>query len=296
MKRVLAPGFFDGVHIGHGKLFKAAAAQAERIGARACALTYDAHPTSVLTGRPIPLLCSAEERAALIQSLHGVPEVIMEPFDQETAAIPWRDYIDDVLIGRLEAAFIVAGHDYTFGRGGEGTPERLREHCAARGVGCAVIPPERIGGTRVSSTYIRGLIAEGDMERAARFLGRRYRLSGVVERGRGLGRRLGFPTVNLPLPPGRQAPEWGVYATVIVWDGREYPAVTNVGVRPSVEDGGAPTIESTLLSFDGDLYGEPIGVEFARFIRPEIKFPSADALAGQIRRDAEAARAILNVK
>jgi riboflavin kinase/FMN adenylyltransferase len=234
-----------------------------------------------------------EERAGLIKSSYGIPEVVIDRFTQETADIPWHEYIDRVLIGRLKASFIVAGHDYTFGRKGEGTPERLTEFCGARGVGCTIIPPERIGGKRVSSTYIRGLVAEGDMEQAERFLGRRYRLSGTVERGRGLGRQLGFPTLNLALPAERQTPEWGVYATAVVWKGQEYPAVTNVGIRPSVEHGGAPTIESSILDFDGELYGEHIDVDFVRYIRPERRFPSLQALAAQVLEDAETARGIL---
>ena len=290
MSRVLALGFFDGVHVGHGQLFKYAARQAAKMGADACALTYDTHPKTLITGRPVPLLCSAGERAGLIRSMYRVPEVVIDPFTEETARIPWRAYIDRVLIGRLEAVFVVAGYDYTFGYRGEGSPALLSEYCAARGVGCAVIPPKRIGGTRVSSTYIRGLVAEGDMEQAARFLGRRYRLSGIVERGRGLGRQFGFPTVNLPMPPERQPPEWGVYATEVLWNGRAYPAVTNVGIRPTVETGGAPTVESTLLDFEGDLYGERIDVEFIRFLRPERRFPSPEALTEQVRRDMETVR------
>ncbi|MDR0326054.1 MAG: riboflavin biosynthesis protein RibF [Oscillospiraceae bacterium] len=293
MDRVLALGFFDGVHLGHGQLFKYAARQALRMGAGACALTYDTHPKTQITGRPVPLLCSAEERAGLIKSLYRIPEVIIDPFDDKTARIPWRDYIDSVIIKRLGAVFVVAGHDFTFGRGGKGTPTLLKEHCISRGVGCAVIPPKRVGGVRVSSTYIRGLVAEGDMEQAALFLGHRYRLSGIVEHGHGLGRKFGFPTVNLPMPPGRQSPEWGVYATLVLWKGKAYPAVTNVGFRPTVASGGAPTVESTLLDFEGDLYGEPIGVEFVRFIRPERKFSSPEALTRQVTQDMEAARGAL---
>jgi riboflavin kinase/FMN adenylyltransferase len=293
MSRVLALGFFDGVHVGHGQLFKCAVRQASEMGAEACALTYDIHPKTVVTGRPVPLLCSAEERAGLIRSLYRVPEIIIEPFTEEVAQTPWDRYIDTVLLGRYEAGFIVAGHDYTFGRLGEGTPAKLARYCQDRGIGCAVIPPKRIGGVRVSSTYIRGLVAEGDMERAARFLGRRYRLSGTVERGRGLARQFGYPTVNFPLPPGRQSPEWGVYATIVYWEGRPYSAVTNAGIRPSFGLGGVPVIESTLLDFEGDLYGERIDVDFIGFIRPEKRFSSPEALTEQVRKDVEAGRKYL---
>jgi riboflavin kinase/FMN adenylyltransferase len=217
--------------------------------------------------------------------VYRVPEVITDPFDKKAASAPWREYADRVLIGRLNAAYIVAGHDYTFGRGGEGTGEKLAEYCASLNIGCEIIPPVCINGARASSSYIRRLIAEGDMELAGRFLGRRYCLPGTVERGKGLGRELGSPTVNFPLPPERQSPKWGVYATVVIWNGRRYPSITNVGVRPSVESGGAPVVETTLFDFGGSLYGEYINVEFARFIRPEIKFSSLSALREQINKD-----------
>jgi riboflavin kinase/FMN adenylyltransferase len=287
---VLALGFFDGVHIGHGQLFKRAALRAKKLGCLACALTYDPHPQTLITGRPVPLLCSTDERAALIRTMYRIPEVIVDPFDAETAQIPWQDYVELVIVRRLRAVHVVAGHDFTFGRGGEGTPALLSEACRRYGVGCDILPPKRIAGTRVSSTYIRGLVAEGDMENAARFLGHAYRLSGTVERGQGLGRRLGFPTANLPLPKERQAPAWGVYATRVVWNGRVYPAATNVGIRPTMSATSAPTAESTLLGFDGDLYGQRIDVDFVSFIRPEKRFPSPEALAQQVRKDMEAAK------
>ena len=289
LRRVVALGFFDGVHVGHGRLFVCAAERAERLGCTACALTFDTHPLTLVSGRPVPLLCSTEERASLIRTLYAVPEVVIDPFTGETARIPWTEYIENVLVRRLGAVHLVVGHDFTFGHRGEGTPERLSAYCERHGIGCDVIPPKRVDGVRVSSTYIRGLIAEGDMERAARFLGHRYRLSGVVAPGEGRGRQLGFPTVNLPLPHERQAPLWGVYATFVGWNGQLYPAVTNVGNRPSVRSGGTPTVESTLLNFDRDLYGETIDVEFVTFLRPEQRFASLELLSAQVRRDMQAA-------
>ncbi|MDR1693257.1 MAG: riboflavin biosynthesis protein RibF [Oscillospiraceae bacterium] len=285
MNRVLAMGFFDGVHIGHGRLFRRAAARAKQLNCRACALTYDSHPQTFLTGRPVPLLCSTDERAALIRSLYKLQEVIIDPFDAETASIPWREYLEEMVIRRLKAVHVVVGHDFTFGRGGDGTPELLAEACRQKGLGCDILPPKRVGGTRVSSTYIRGLVAEGDMESAARFLGHRYRLSGLVERGRGLGRSLGFPTANLPLPQERQFPAWGVYATLVGWNGRVYPAATNVGIRPTVGTFSAPTVESTLLDFDRELYGERIDVDFLSFLRPERRFETPEALTAQVLED-----------
>lgn len=290
MKRVLALGFFDGVHVGHEKLLSRAAERAAGLGAAACALTFAQHPLSVVKGRPVPLLCGEKERESLIKTRCHVPEVVALPFDKALMRMSWRSFIEDILIEQMDACHVVAGYDFTFGYKGEGTPELLSAALAERQVGCDIIPPKRIRGIRVSSTYIRGLIAEGDMEQALEFLGHPYRLSGLVQRGNGLGRQFGFPTVNIPLPPERQWPAWGVYATRVVWNGREYPAVTNVGRRPTVEPGCVPTVESTLLDFSGDLYGEPVEVLFERFLRPERKFSSLEALQEQIAKDIEAVR------
>ena len=290
MKRVLALGFFDGVHIGHGKLLLRAAGQAGERGISACALTFAQHPLSVVKGRPVPLLCGEAERELFIKELYGVPEVSALPFDRAMMRMPWRDFIQDILIGRMGAAHVVAGHDFTFGHRGEGTPALLEAALAEKGIGCDILPPERIRGIRVSSTYIRGLVAGGDMEQAAEFLGHAYRFSGKVAKGSGLGRQLGFPTANIPLPPERQWMPWGVYATRVLWKGGAYPSVTNVGLRPTIGAADAPAVESTLLDFSENLYGGQISVLFDRFLRPERRFPSAEALREQIRRDVASAQ------
>jgi len=278
------------VHIGHGKLLQTARGRSQGLGAGSCALSFREHPFSLVSGRPVPLLCSQEERAALIRDVYGIPEVVLLPFDKALREMPWQDFVRDILHRRMEAVHLVAGDDFTFGYRGEGTPEGLREMSRTLSMGCDIVPPVSLNGVRVSSTYIRGLVAEGDMERAKAFLGHPYRLSGTVTRGKGLGRQMGFPTVNIPLPQGRQWPAFGVYATQVLAEGVLRPAVTNVGLRPTVADGGAPTVESTLLDWRGDLYGQPVEVLFHRFLRPERKFPSPEALRDQIGRDTEAAR------
>lgn len=291
--RVLAIGFFDGVHMGHAQLLRRAADIAQEKELIACAVTFDSHPQAVITGRPVPLLCSREERSELIRGKFGINEIIFEKFTDELMRLDWKQYITDVLINEMCGAHIVAGYDFTFGYKGEGNAERLSGACTELGIGCDIVPPFRIDGIRVSSTYIRGLIAEGDMEKAEVFLGHRYRLFGEIIHGKELGRALGFPTVNLALPSERQSPAWGVYATYVLLHGKSYPAVTNVGLRPTVERSSAPTVESTLLDFNENLYGERIDVDFVKFLRPEKRFESVAELKEQISRDIAKARTIL---
>ncbi|MCL2082446.1 MAG: riboflavin biosynthesis protein RibF [Oscillospiraceae bacterium] len=285
MKRVVALGFFDGVHIGHGRLLQKTLIRAEQIGGIASALTFENHPMALIHGNPLPLLCSGEERLRMIKVHYKIPEVIFMPFDRTLRKLPWQLYIEDILIGQMNAAHVVAGHDFTFGHNGEGTPELLQERCQMLEVGCDIIPPQCLHGVRVSSTYIRELIGKGEVELAAGFLGRHYSLPGVVTQGRGKGREMGFPTANILLPPERQHPAFGVYATRVSFNGGVYPAVTNVGLRPTFENESQPVIESFLLDWQGDLYGRRIDVSFLRFLRGEQKFPNIQALKAQIAKD-----------
>lgn len=290
MKRVIALGFFDGVHMGHGALLKKTADRAKELGAVATALTFDGRPEGLITGHDIPLIVTPPERVDLMRRLYGIEEAIVVHFDEGFMHMPWRDFVKDKLIGEYGAAHVVAGHDYHFGYKGEGNPSRLIELCAACGIGCDIIERVELDGITVSSTYIRKLIAQGEVATAGRFLGRAYSLSGVVMRGNNLGTALGFPTVNIGVPDGLQSPGFGVYATHVTAKGERYAAVTNIGVRPTVVSDGPVLVESTLFSFDGDLYGESITVEFDRKIRDERKFASVEALKKQIERDARTAK------
>ena len=186
---------------------------------------------------------------------------------------------------------MVAGHEYHFGYQGQGDPERLRQLCGELGVGCDIIGRVELDGITVSSTYIRTLIQKGDMERAARFLGHPHTLSGPVVHGKGLGRTIGIPTSNLVVPRGVLMPAFGVYATRVWIEGKGYLAVTNVGVRPTVSDNdGRVTVEGFILDFSGDLYGKELRMEFYSYLRGEKKFPSLQALAEEIGRNAQQTR------
>ena len=290
-KRVIALGFFDGVHNGHAALMRRTVQVAQEIGATPSAFTFDPHPQTVILGKPMPLITSPEDRGDLMRKYYGIQDVIVEPFTPQFMKQHWRKFLEETLIQGLGAVHLVAGHDYHFGYKGEGNPQLLKEACAELGIGCDIIEKVEQESITVSSTYIRTLIAQGEIERANEFLGHPYTLSDRVAHGKKLGTTLGFPTVNLKLKENVLPPAKGVYATkVILENGETHIAVTNVGTRPTVDDGDHLTIEGFILDFNGDLYGQKIQMEFYQYIRPEKKFPSFDALKEEVFRNAQQTR------
>lgn len=288
-KRVIALGFFDGVHIGHGALLRKTKERAGKLGAVPSVLSFDVHPDTLVLDREVPLINSALGREELIRRCYGIDNVIFIHFNRRTMCMPWQDFADSI-IRELQLAWIVVGHDFCFGHRGEGTAEKLKAYCEARGVGCDIIQPVMLDGRIVSSTYIRTLISSGDMENAARYLGHPHTLQDTVHSGYHLGTKLGAPTINMGFPAGVIVPRYGVYAAkVVLEDGSAHVAVSNVGVRPTVSDAGSVNVESHLLNFSGNLYGRQARVEFWKFLRPEQKFADFEALSRQIRLDAEAA-------
>ena len=290
-KRVIALGFFDGVHKGHGALLRTVAQAADRLGAMPCAFTFDRSPTAAITGQTIPLLSSVEDRVWLMRRYYGIEEVIVAPFDG-MQKMDWQDFVSEYLQKELGCVHVVAGHDFHFGYMGKGNPQRLQEKCRELGMGCDIIQKVEQDGITISSTYIRTLIAQGEMERANQFFGHPHTLTNRVAHGKKIGTTtLGFPTVNLLIPNGVIVPAYGVYATRVWFDGQCRCAVTNVGVRPTVEDNdGHVTVEGFILDFDGDLYGHEIRMEFYKYLRPEQKFASMQALADEIRHNAQQTR------
>lgn len=287
-KRVIALGFFDGVHHGHGQLMKAVTAAANRTGAVASAFTFDRSPTAVITGHPVPLISSVEDRIWLMRHYYGIQEVVVASFDA-MQRMDWEDFITQYLIRDLGVVHVVAGHDFHFGYMGKGNPQRLKEKCAQLGIGCDIIGTVTQDGITISSTYIRTLIAQGEMERANQFLGHPHTLTNRVAHGKHIGSSaLGFPTVNLSIPDQVIVPAFGVYATKVHFNGHSFMAVTNVGVRPTIQDNdGRVTVEGFILDFSGDLYGQEVRMEFYKRLRGEQKFPSLQALAQEIGRNAQ---------
>ncbi|MBQ2995629.1 MAG: bifunctional riboflavin kinase/FMN adenylyltransferase, partial [Oscillibacter sp.] len=254
-ERVIALGFFDGVHLGHAALLRQTVEEAERRGVTPAVFTFAQPPKEVVTGIPCPLIGSPDDRKGLLERLFGIKDVIMVPFDREMMTTTWEDFVTKILIERYHAVHLVAGHDHRFGHKNQGSPELLQAKCAQLGLGCDIIPKVEVDGITVSSTYIRTLVGMGQMERAAKFLGHPHTLTQTVRHGRRIGHTIGVPTINLVIPPHVLVPSHGVYATrVFLPDGTDYAAVTNVGTRPTVNHGMDITVEPWLLDFDGDLY------------------------------------------
>ena len=290
-ERVIALGFFDGVHLGHAALLRQTVEEAERRGVTPAVFTFAQPPKEVVTGIPCPLIGSTDDRKGLLERLFGIRDVIMVPFDHEMMTTTWEDFVTKILIERYHAVHLVAGHDHRFGHKNQGSPELLMAKCAELGLGCDIIPKVEVDGITVSSTYIRTLVGMGQMERAAKFLGHPHTLTQTVRHGRRIGHTIGVPTINLVMAPHVLVPSHGVYVTrVYLPDGRDYAAVTNVGTRPTVNNGADITVEPWLLDFDGDLYGQTVRVEFHKRLRDEIRFDSLDALRDQIQKDARETR------
>ena len=288
-RRVIALGFFDGLHIGHSALMK----KTLEIGAAdklvPSVITFDMHPLSLINGETVPLINSPEDRAGLIHRVFGIDDIIFLHFDRSTSNMPWDEFIDH-LVGEFGARRLVAGHDFRFGAGGSGNSGLLAEKCRELGIGCDIIPEVRLDGMTSSSTYIRELISEGRIERANAFLGHPHVLTDVVRYGYKLGRTLGTPTINMCFQDGVLVPSFGVYATkVYPGEGEEHIGVTNVGIRPTVDNSGRITAETHILNYQGNLYGRQVRIEFHSHIRPEIKFDDITQLKEQIQTDCETA-------
>lgn len=287
VRRAVALGFFDGVHIGHAALLERVKERARETESLPTVLTFDIHPDTLVFNKEVPLINSAPEREEIIRRVYGIDSTIFLHFNRTLMQMPWQEFMASA-VEELSIAAVVVGHDFSFGHRGEGTPERLQAWCLDRGISCDVIPAVRLDGRVVSSTEIRFLISSGQIEEANRLLGHPHTLSDVIHSGYHLGAKLGSPTINMAFPEGVVIPRHGVYAArVFLDDGTDYIAVTNVGVRPTVSDTGRISVESHLLNFDGNLYGRHARVEFCHFQRPERKFESVEDLSAQIRRDAE---------
>ncbi len=290
---VITVGTFDGVHRGHRVVIEAVKREARRRGLRSVVVTFSPHPLKVVRPKDAPgLLTSPEEKEALLRAA-GIDYVPTLEFTQELARFSPRQFVEEILIGRYGLRHLVTGYDHGFGRGRSGDVDTLREIGRDLGFDVDVVPAHNIGETPVSSSRIRRALEAGDVEGAARGLGRAYSLRGRVVRGEGRGRQLGVPTANLAIDePDKLLPREGIYAVRARLDGRILDGVLHLGPRPTFE-GASPSVELHLLDFDGDLYGTDIGVAFCARIRDILAFDTVDALIEAMRDDVDRTRSIL---
>jgi riboflavin kinase/FMN adenylyltransferase len=279
--RRVAIGTFDGVHLGHREVI----AGAETV------VTFDPHPQSVVApGSQPKLLTTLERKAELIETL-GVEELVVIPFDGDFAARSAQDFVEHVLVERVQATHVSVGENFRFGHKAQGDVELLRGDARFE---TRVVPLLEVDGEVVSSSHIRGLVSGGAVQYADQLLGAPFAVEGEVQHGDKRGRTLGFPTANLVPRPGYVVPGHGVYACrVALPDGALVPAATNVGVRPQFVTGRGELIEAFLIDWSGDLYGQRIRIEFLRRLRGERRFESVDALVEQMGRDVDEAREIV---
>ena len=296
-KRAIALGFFDGVHLGHSKLLQRTIDIAKSNGLSAAVYTFDRHPASILSGENVPLLNTTADREYLIREMFNIDDVIIDRFDKSLMSTHWESFIRDILVEKYNAGYLIAGYDYKFGHRGEGNADLLKLKANELGLGCEIVDKVLFNDITVSSTHIRGLIAAGDMRNATLFLNHPHILSGAVMPGKQLGRTLGIPTINIPLPEGIQQPAKGVYATRVFIEGvdRPYIRVTNVGTRPTVTGDSRILVETYIVDFEGDLYGKLVRHEFLEYIRPEIRFPGLSELKQQVFSDIEQVKKMCNV-
>jgi riboflavin kinase/FMN adenylyltransferase len=287
----LAIGNFDGVHRGHQALAREAIAQAKKAGTASGVLLFEPHPREFFhPEEPHFRLTPLAEKLEIFEEL-GLDLAIVLSFDAALANLPAQDFVTKVLVNALDVRHVVIGHDFYYGKGRAGTPETLREAAETENFGITVLDPVAEDGEAFSSSGLRLRLAQGDVEGAARVMGRWWRVRGPVVGGAKRGTGLGFPTANVPLPRGTGLGH-GIYAVRTYVDGRCHDSAAYLGTRPTY-DNGMPVLEVFLFDFDGDLYGKEIVVEFVGFVRPDRKFETSEALVAQMQRDCARAESIL---
>ena len=290
MRRSVALGTFDGVHLGHRRVIQTAIDRAAELGVRSAVATFDPRPVSVIVPERAPdSLTSLPRRLELLREA-GVDDVLVINFTLELAARTPAQFADEILVAQLGAAEVVVGQNFRFGHRRAGDVDMLRALGEERGFGVTVAPLFEFDGEPVSSSRIRELIRLKYVEDAARILGRSPELEGEVVRGDGRGRELGVPTANLGLSGRYVQPAEGVYAgDVVLPDGRSFRSAISVGTNPTFDGEREVRVEAHLLHFDEDLYGQHVRVEFRRFLRGQLRFESLDDLIVQMRADIAAA-------
>lgn len=288
---VITLGNFDGLHLGHQELIKMVIRKARETGAVSLVVTFRPHPLKILAPAKCPPLISIyEEKIRLFEKL-GIDVLVKIPFTVDFSAMPPEDFVKDVLCGLLGAKEIFVGYNYRFGRGREGNVETLKKLGEKFGFTVREVEQVSLGGEVISSSKIRHLLKDGEVEHASRLLGRTYAITGIVVKGDGRGKGLGFPTANI-VPKHTIIPADGVYAARLFVRDRLYDGIANIGMRPTF-DKESLTIEVHVFDFSEDIYSEEVSLYFVKKIREEKKFKNADELILQIAADIRTAREIL---
>lgn len=285
MKKITALGNFDGVHIGHAALLKTCVNEAERLGARPMIWTFERHRLSP------PYITDKPAKLGLFRRF-GIDDVCFEVFEDFRDLSP-EEFVRDVLVGTHNCTAAVCGFNFRFGKGGLGTAETLTELCRAYGIECIVCGAVEYEGRPVSSTRIRKALTDGDIKAVNAMLGRRYVIDRPIVEGKQVGRRMDMPTMNQHFGEGEVIPKHGVYAASVTIDGGRYAAVTNIGIRPTFDDGSGITCETHVIGYSGDLYGRCVPVELCEYLREEKRFDDASELVAQIRLDIDRACSLL---
>lgn len=290
---VVTTGNFDGVHIGHQALFRQVIEKAASMDGTSVVLTFVPHPIRVInSNKHFPLITRYEQKLELIGET-GVDALICIPFTREFADTPARTFVKDILCDLIGMKAIVVGQDYSFGRKREGNVSLLKEMAATHGFEVIISGWIELEGHRVSSTEIRNLVRDGEIEKARKLLGRHYQVRGAVVRGRDRGAKLlGFPTANLTLHD-ELCPKTGVYAVTVEHDGTLYKGVANIGYSPTFQNGQFG-VEVHIFNFDKTIYGEPMRLNFIHRLRDEKKFSGPESLAAQIKQDVAKAKELLS--
>lgn len=293
---VVTIGAYDGVHLGHQAILARLRSMAAELSCTSAVVTFDRHPASVVRPESAPLLLTDLDQRLELLAAAGVDHTVVVHFDRARSRESAEDFVTEILVGCLRARAVVVGHDFHFGHRRQGNVVFLQEMGQRFGFDVLGVSLQGTGpgDEPVSSTRIRQLLGAGRVEEAAALLGRSHEVRGLVVKGDGRGRRLGYPTANIEVPPEILVPGDGIYAGSYVLPGGEiHPAAISVGRRPTFHtDAPLSVLEAHLLDFDGDLYREPARVRFTSWLRAEEKFDSVDALVDQIAADAEAARAV----
>jgi len=291
VKSAVAIGKFDGIHIGHRALLQCIINK-KKENMRAVVFTFSPSPEEFFRGQLLPAIDTAQEKRDNFAKM-GVDILIEYPLTKESAAISPQSFMEDILFNGLNAGYVVSGRDLSFGNKGAGNADMLQAFAAEKDFVYEMIDKVCIDGNEVSSTSVREAVVKGDMEKVCRMLGRRYCVGGEVVHGKALGRTIQMPTINIIPAKEKLLPPSGVYATVTLIDGREYPGVTNIGVKPTVTDEKVVGVETHLFDFDENVYGKYVVTELVSYIRAEKRFASVEDMLTQIKADCVYAKDVL---